>query len=423
MASVTLQLMTARRFAPLFATQFLGALNDNLYRTAMVFLIVYHLRGNDPDGSAMLAAVAGGVFILPFFLFSAVAGQLADVRDKAWVARVVKIAEIGIMAAGALALQNDSVAFLMVVLFAMGAHSAFFGPMKYSILPQHLNRNELLAGTGLVEAGTFLAILFGQMLGGLLSPGAAAWVVVLVAVLGLIASWSIPPAPPLVTNGRMSWNLFGQTAVLLKAAWRNRPVWRAIVGVSWFWALGAVLTSQLGPMVKIELGSTQSVATLCLTAFSVGIAVGSVGIGRFLRGRVTGRYAAASMVILSLALVDLYLSVSTFTPPTGGKLLSPTEFLGQPGAWRILLDLTVLAIAGGAYSVPLYALMQTASVEGERSRMIAANNILNAVCMVASAVIITALLGAGLGLAHLYLVLAGVSLIMALYCWKALRHS
>lgn len=420
MPPVTVQLLGARRFAPLFVTQFLGAFNDNLYRTVMTFLIVYHLTVDDPQAGAVLATVGAGLFILPFFLFAAIAGQVADVRDKAWVARMGKAAEVAIMAAGALALTHDSIPLLLFILFLMGAQSAFFGPMKYSILPQHLARHEVLAGTGLVEAGTFLAILFGQILGGLLSPSQAAWVVVLVAMLGLAASWAIPPAPPLVQNGRLSWNLFAETARLMKTAHANKTVWRAIVSLSWFWALGAVMTAQLGPLVRAELGASQSVATLCLAAFSVGIAAGSVLIGRLLRGRVTGRYCAASMVAVALALLDLVLAVRGFGS-AAPVLLEPGAFLAQPGAWRVLVDLTVLAVAGGAYSVPLYALMQTASAEGARSRMVAANNVLNAVWMVGATGISAALLGAGLRVTDICLVLAGFALLMAFYCWRGFR--
>lgn len=422
MPPVTVQLLGARRFAPLFATQFLGAFNDNLYRTAMTFLIVYHLLAHDPQAGAVLATVAAGLFILPYFLFSAIAGQVADVRDKAWVARMVKVAEVAIMAVGAFALTHDSIPLLLFILFLMGVHSAFFGPMKYSILPQHLAPRELLAGTGLVEAGTFLAILFGQILGGLFSPAQAAWGVVIVAVLGLAASWAIPPAPPLVASGRISWNLVAETAKLMRAARANRTVWRAIVSLSWFWALGTVMTAQLGPLVRAELGASQAVATLCLAAFSVGIAAGSVLIGRLLRGRVTARYAAASMVVVALALLDLVLAVRGFGPmsPT---LLSPEAFLARPGAWRVLADLTVLAVAGGAYSVPLYALMQTASAEGARSRMVAANNVLNAVWMVGATGISAALLGAGLRVTDICLALAGFALLMAFYCWRGFREA
>ena len=421
MPPVTVRLLGARRFAPLFATQFLGAFNDNLYRTAMTFLIVFHLKASDPAAGAALATVAAGLFILPYFLFSALAGQLADVRDKAWVARMVKVAEVAIMAAGAFALTHDSIPLLLFILFLMGVHSAFFGPMKYSILPQHLAARELLAGTGLVEAGTFLAILFGQILGGLFTPVQAAWGVVAVALLGLAASWAIPPAPPLVANGRLSWNLAAETVKLMKTARANRTVWRSILALSWFWALGTVMTAQLGPLVKAELGASQTVATLCLAAFSVGIAVGSVLIGRLLRGRVTGRYCAASMAVVALALFDLVLAVNAFRPAEAAGALSPHAFLASAGAWRLLADLTILAVAGGAYSVPLYALMQTASAEGARSRMVAANNVLNAVWMVAATGVSAALLGAGLRVTHICLVLAGFSLVMAAYCWGGFR--
>lgn len=428
MTSSTATLLASRRFAPLFATQFLGAFNDNLFRTAMTFLVVYRLLTHDAAGAGLVATLAAGLFILPYFLFSSLAGQIADVHDKAAVARWVKIAEIVIMAAGVLALHGDSVALLLAVVFLLGVHSAFFGPMKYAILPQHLHGHELLAGTGLVEAGTFLAILFGQIVGGLLPAETAAWAALGVAVLGWATSRAIPPAPPLVTSGRLGWNLAGETWALMRAAHANRPAFAALMGISWFWALGAVMTAQIGPLSKSYLGAAPAVATLCLTTFSVGIAVGSVVVARLLRGRISVRYAAPALVVLALALIDLVFAVRAFAPPPGASgtaapLLDVATFLARPAAWRVLADLAVLALAGGIYSVPLYAVLQTSGAPETRARMIAANNVMNAVFMVGATLLTSLVLLAGGTLPTLFAVLAGLSLVAAALTRAASRGS
>lgn len=430
MTSSTTPLLASRRFAPLFATQFLGAFNDNLFRTAMTFLVVYRLLAHDAAGAGLVATLAAGLFILPYFLFSSLAGQIADVHDKAAVARWVKIAEIVIMAVGVLALHGDSIALLLTVVFLLGTHSAFFGPMKYAILPQHLHGHELLAGTGLVEAGTFLAILFGQIVGGLLPAETAAWAALGVAVLGWATSRAIMPAPPLVTNGRLGWNLIGETWVLMRAARANRPAFAALMGISWFWALGAVMTAQIGPLSKSYLGAAPAVATLCLTTFSVGIALGSVVVARLLRGRISVRYAAPSLVVLALALIDLVFAVRAFAPPPGtaapgtaAPLLDVAGFLARPAAWRVLADLAVLALAGGIYSVPLYAVLQTSGAPETRARMIAANNVMNALFMVGATLLTSLVLLAGGTLPTLFTVLAGLSLVAAALTRAASRGS
>jgi MFS family permease len=378
-------LLTTRRFAPLFATQFLGAFNDNLYKTAMLFLITYRLMAADLTGAATLVTVAGGVFILPFFPFSALAGQLADALDKARIARWVKTAEIGIMAVGALALTHDSIPLLMLVLFLMGLHSTIFGPVKYAILPQHLGTGELLGGTGLVEGGTFLAILLAQILGGLLAPGTAALAVIIVAVFGWLAARFIPPAPPL-GSAEIDWNPLTSSSAVLRQAFANSQVRTAIIAISWFWALGAVYTSAFIPLVKGALGASETVATLFLTAFSIGIAIGSIGVSRLLRGRVSGRAAPWAAIGLALFSTDLYFAIGAMPPP-GVTPLAVTAILAQPAGWRVLADLFGLAVAGGVFSVPLYAILQTASDQGSRSRAVAANNIVNSAFMVAAALL------------------------------------
>ena len=383
-----LALISARRFGPLFATQFLGAFNDNLFKTALIFLVTFHLSAGDPVAAATLATVAAGVFIVPFVLFSGVAGEIADARDKAAIARWVKIAEIGFMALGAVALALESVPLALVVVFLMGAHSTIFGPVKYAILPQHLAPGELIAGTGLVEGATFVAILLGQIAGGLLPPGWAGPVAITVAVLGWLASRAIPSAPP-ASRAPIDWNPLTASRRALGEALGNRELAIATICISWFWALGAVYTSQFVPLARNDIGGSEGVATLFLAAFSIGVAIGSAGVGRLIGGRVTTRLSPWAGLIMAVAGIDLWFAAGAMAGGGGGHGAVGTaggvaSFLSDPRGWRILVDLTVIAIAGGVFSVPLYGILQTATDPASRSRAIAANNIVNAGFQVAA---------------------------------------
>lgn len=382
-------LLGSRRFGPLFVTQFLGAFNDNLFKTALIFLVTFHLRAGDPVGAATLATVATGVFILPFVLFSGIAGSMSDARDKAAIARWVKLAEIAFMALGAVALGLQSEVLALVVVFLMGVHSTVFGPMKYAILPQHLAADELLLGTGLVEGATFVAILLGQIAGGLLPPAVAGWVALGVAVTGYLSSRFIPPAPAQPGN-RIDWNPWRASKTALGQAFGNPQVRIATIAISWFWALGAVYTSQFVPLAKNDLGGDEGVATLFLAAFSVGVALGSAMVSRLLNHRVSARLAAPAGIVMALAGIDLFFAERAF----GGAAGDVAGFLADPRGWRVLADLTVLAVAGGIFSVPLYGILQTATAAGGRARAIAANNIVN------SAFQVTAVLGIGVAISR-----------------------
>jgi MFS family permease len=380
-------LLRSRRFGPLFVTQFLGAFNDNLFKTALIFLVTFHLRAGDPAGAATLATVATGVFILPFMLFSGIAGSLSDARDKAAIARWVKHAEIGFMALGAVALALQSEPLALVVVFLMGVHSTVFGPMKYAILPQHLQADELLLGTGLVEGATFVAILLGQIAGGLLPTGVVGWAAIGVAVIGWGSARLIPPAPP-SGDSRIDWNPWRASKTALGHAFANSHVRIATIAISWFWALGAVYTSQFVPLAKNDLGGDEGVATLFLAAFSIGVALGSALVSRLLDHRVSARLAAPAGLVMALAGIDLFFAERAF----GGAAGDVKGFLADPRGWRLLADLTVLAIAGGIFSVPLYGILQTATAAGGRARAIAANNIVN------SGFQVTAVLGIGVAI-------------------------
>jgi len=398
-------LLGQRRFGPLFATQFLGAFNDNLFKTAMLFLIIYHLLGNDLRGGATMVTAAAGVFILPFFLFSGIAGQLADAVDKAAVARGVKLAEIAILGVGALALAAQSIPLLFAVLFGMGTHSTLFGPVKYAILPQHLRPAELLAGTGLVEGGTFVAILLGQIAGGLLPTPWTGAVMLVVAVAGAATSRFIPAAPPIsagTTGRRIDWNPLRASRTVIAQSLTLRPVLYATIAISWFWALGAVFTSQFVPLVKGSLHASEPVATLFLATFTIGIAAGSVAASRLVGGRVSARAAPWGAVAMAVASIDLMLAIdhgvaghAVAVPAMAMTPVGLAAYLATPAAWRVLADLLVLSAAGGIFSVPLYAILQTAGGAETRAGAVAANNIVNAAFQVGGTLMAGSAVGAG----------------------------
>jgi MFS family permease len=428
-----IHLVRTRRFFPLFATQFLGAFNDNLFRTAMVMLVIYGIYG-DATREATFSAIAGGLFILPFFLFSALAGQLADANDKAMMIRVIKTVEIPIMIVGAAGLVIHNVPLLLAALFAMGIHSTFFGPIKYAILPQHLEADEVLGGTGLVEAGTYVAILGGILLGGVLvlqrPDGSfhaewAAVAVLVVALAGRITAAFVPAAPPsedaempgLPKRG-MDWHVIRASINLVRATLHIRRLYLAILAISFFWAMGAVLAAQFPPLVKNSLGSDQGVATLFLGIFSIGVAIGSVLVNWLLKGKVAARYAPASALAMGLFVLDLYRRVKGWPPAGGGELYTMAEFLRlSDGPW-IVADLLGVAIAGGMFVVPLYAFMTITVPKSETARTIAANNIVNSGFMVAATLILTAAVQVGVTVADTLLIVAVGSLLAAWLGWK-----
>ncbi len=413
-----LTLLATRRFGPLFATQFLNAFNDSFYKTAMLFLITYRLLAAAPTQAATLVTLSAGIFILPYLLFSGVAGSLADAVDKARVVRWVKTAEIGIMAVGAAALTIGSIPLLLAGLFAMGIHSTVFGPVKYAVLPQHLRAPELLGGTALVEAGTFVAVLVGQIAGGLIATPAAALAVLGIAVVGRLTAQALPPAPPAGTAPRFEWNPWTTSVAALRQAIANPPVRRAALSISWFWAFGAVFTSQFIPLVRHDLHGTEGVATLFLAAFSVGIAAGSLGVARLLGGRVSG--AAAPWAAAALAALSVELLFALRAMPPAPELLDARAMLATPQGWRILLDLTALAVAGGVFSVPLYAILQTASGAASRARAVAANNIVNAVFMVGASLLASIAVARGVAI-PVILMVTGLSALALLPMLLRLR--
>ena len=422
----SLHLLKTRRFLPLFTTQFLGAFNDNLFRTAMVMLVIYGIY-RDAEQEATFSAIAGGLFILPFFLLSALAGQLADAHDKARILRIGKTVEIVIRLFGAAGLFLHNIPLLLVALTAMGIHSTFFGPIKYAILPQHLEKGEVLGGTGLVEAGTYIAILGGTILGGLLvleRPDGtyhaewAALAVLLVAAIGRVAGGFVPPAPPVdepeipgYPRRGMDWHIIRASVTLVNGTLHIPRLFLAILSISFFWAMGAVLAAQFPPLVKNVLSADQSVATLFLAVFSVGVAVGSVAINRLLAGQVAAKFAPASALMMGVFVLGLYWLSYNWAPSP--ELVGIDTFLAYPLGWAVVLDLFGVAVAGGMFVVPLYAFLTTTVPKSETARTVAANNIVNSGAMVGATVILAGLILLGVSVAETLFLVAVGSLVAA----------
>lgn len=383
-------LLKTRRFLPLFVTQFLGAFNDNVFKNALVMLIAYKLANETGGNAQLLVTLAAALFILPFLLFSATAGQLADKIDRAKLARCTKIGEILLMGIAALGFYTDSIYFLLFVLFCLGTQATFFGPIKYALLPQHLQEHELIAGNAYIEAGTFLAILIGTILGGLLIMHEAgahfiSAAIVLVALAGYMTSRYIPDAPAPMPELTVSWNIPRETWRIIQHDRGNRRVFLSILGISWFWLVGATFLSQFPTYAKDVIGSDETVVTLFLTVFSVGIGIGSLLCNRLLKGKVESTHVSYAAFGITLFTLDLFFASGTAVHAGEGVWMNAWEFLRYASSWRILFDLLGVAVCGGIYIVPLYAIMQHDSDPNSRARTIASNNVINAVFMVLSA--------------------------------------
>lgn len=408
-------LLTERRFLPLFVTQFLGAFNDNLFKNALVFFATYQIY-NDIEAETRFSAIATGLFILPYFLFSALAGQLADTHDKTKIMRLIKFAEILIMIVGAAGIFVSSIELMLLALFGMGVHSAFFGPIKYAVLPQHLKEDEVLGGTGLVEAGTYVAILMGTIAAGLISARAAAFAVLGVALVGWLASLQIPPAPPL-TKLKVDYNIFRASYTLIAATTHIPRLYLAIIAISVFWTIAAILAVLFPPLVKNVFHAEKDVASVFLGIFSIGIAIGSVIINRLLKGTVSARYAPASVLVMAVFVLDFYLAASTWGSREG-PLAKTMTFLAEPWSWRILFDLAMISITGGMFVVPLYAFLTTTVAKSQTARTVAANNIVNSGFMVTGAVGIFVATHVGLSVLQALLVVLALAIVSAWCGWR-----
>jgi len=362
-------LLNKRRFLPIFATQFLNAFNDNFFKMAMVILATYTIY-DDPQIVASFNAWAAGIFILPFFLFSAMAGQLSDSIDKRRVILFVKTAEIVIMMIGAVGIYLENVPIMFGALFLITTQSTFFGPIKYGILPQHLEEDEVLAGTGFVEAGTYIAILSGTIVGGLMPPKMAAVGIIAVAFIGRFIAHYVPTAPPEEDAPKLQidWNIFRGSWRLLKSTMHVRRIAMAIWAISFFWAIGAVLGAQFPPMVKDSLGGDNTVATMFTAVFSIGIAIGSVAINRLLKGEVSAKFAPASVIVMGICVLILWWVVKGWER-SGTELIDWRAFLSLARGDFILLAILGISIFGGMFVVPLYAFLTTTVNKSETARI------------------------------------------------------
>jgi len=412
-------LLKTKRFLPFFITQFLGAFNDNVFKNAIAVLIGFEIFAQDKDAANLWVNIALALFIFPFFIFSGTAGQLADKYDKAKIMQWVKFFEIVIMVVAGLALYSKSVPFMVGVLFLMGTQSAFFGPAKYALLPQHLKAEELLGGNGLVEMGTFVAILMGTIAGGILIKlnfgiAIVTTTVILIAVAGFLASKKIPSAEIIDPKLKINWNFFTETKHVIKHSLENKVVFQSILGISWFWFFGATILTQMPNFASGNLGGNNQVFTLLLATFTLGVAIGSLFCEKLSGRKIEVGLVPFGAIGLTAFSVDLYFSGNQIA---SGELIGWIEFL-QRGDYAVLLDITFIGIFAGFYIVPLYALIQQRTEENIRSRVIAANNILNSGFMVLSAGLAILLLSLGFSVPELFLINGILNAIVVIYIIK-----
>lgn len=416
------RLLGERRFAPFFWTQFLGAMNDNVFKIGFTSLVTYQtalFSGVDAKTAAFLISA---IFILPFVLFSATSGQIADKYDKAMLTRFVKTFEIGVMLIGGAGFWLHSAPLLYLCTFLMGVHSTLFGPVKYSYLPQHLAKTELVGGNGMVEMGTFVAILVGTIIGGeaagFVEHGAVvlACACVAIALVGRAVSAWVPTTPAPQADLKINWNPFSETWRNLKIARENRTVFLSLLGISWLWFVGATFLSSFFNFSKDVLSASPDVVTVLLGTFSIGIGLGSMLCERLSKRRIEIGLVPLGSIGMSVFGIDLFFA--SHAMPSAGHLLRVGEFVAIPANWRVLADLFLLAMFGGFYSVPLYALIQSRSQPSHRARIIAANNILNSLFMIVSALMAMALTSAGVSIPGLFLVTALLNIVVATYIYS-----
>ncbi|MEC9375610.1 MAG: MFS transporter [Pseudomonadota bacterium] len=410
-------LLIQRRFGPFFLTQFLGAFNDNVFKNALLLMLAFQFTDEFDLSTDTLINLSAGLFILPFFFLSATAGQLADKYDKAHLIRMIKLMEIVIMLLAAIALWQQNLFALIALLFLMGVQSSLFGPAKYGILPQLLDRRELLGGNGLIETGTFLAILLGTALGAILigieETGRlfVAVIVVVIACAGYLSSRAMPAEPAIAPDLTINWNPITETTRVLRYACQSRIIFLSIIGISWFWFIGALYVAQLPNFSRLFLGGNEQVVALLLSIFSIGVSLGALMCERLSGRQINIGLVPCGSIGLIVFGLDLALQPSIFFD---GNLLGAMDWSRQPGAWRVALDIFFLGSFAGIYIVPLYASIQQRSDPKYRARVIAANNILNALFMVLASTLAIVFLAAGFSIPELFLLVAILNGIVAL---------
>ncbi len=403
-------LFLSPRFWPLFSVQFIGAFCDNIFRNALLMYVTFVLADRVGMNSALMVSMAGGIFILPYFLFSATAGQLADKYEKPFLTRRIKFIEIFLALAAGISLLSNNIYIMFTTLFFMGVQSAFFGPIKYSLLPELLREDELVAGNGYVEAGTFIAILLGSICGGLLvvTPNGPVYVtIVLTALSGLAFILSRKIQSTGISNAaiKIDFNMLHSTLPLIRDAYANTPVWRCIMGISWLWFVGSIYLTMFPSYVKDVLHDEQTLAVSFMAIFSIGIGIGAMLCHKLLRGHISPQYVPVAAIGMTIFGMLIY----WFSDP--GSLVP------------ITLSLLGLSICGGLFSVPLYAILQARSDSAYRARIVAANNIVNAVCMVGASIYMGLLLDQGHSIPHIFLITAFLGIIVAAYTGQLVRES
>lgn len=419
-------LFIRRSFLPLFITQFLGAFNGNLFKNAAIVLILYRLGSEQATGGKVLATLALALFVLPFFLFSATAGQIADRFDKTRVIQASKLLELAAAIVAAIALACGLPAMLLGALFLLGTQAALFGPLKYGILPELLDETDLLGANGLIEAGTFLAILAGTIMGSLTVLEEHGILIVQAGVLfaaaaGWLASLAIPPTQAKAPGLALGWNFPHLTWVLLREAGKTPSLLSLIMGVSWFWLAGATYLTQFPAFAKDALHAGPDVVSLFLGMFSLGICVGSLLCQRLFRGRASLRLAPIGLLGMAAFGLDFVLSAQPL-----GDGMAPFadigDFLTAPQSWHLLIDLLAISIAAAVYVVPLYTLLQQRADPGHRARVIAANNVMNALFMTVAAGLAALLLGSGVTIKGLLGGMAAANVVVAAMQYRQSRE-
>lgn len=406
--SGVVSLLKSKRFLPLFITQFLGAFNDNAFKNAFLIWFTYDVAVKTRADAGMMVSIAAGLFILPFFLFSATAGQLADKYERAWLTQKIKQVEIILMVLCAVCFYVQSIAGLLAILFMMGMQSTFFGPIKYSLLPEHLKDDELISANGLIEGGTFLSILLGTIFGGLvirMDDGVTllSLCVIAFAVMGWVASRSIPKTHIGDATLTIRWNIVVQTWKMIGYAQQERTVWLSIIGISWFWLVGATFLTQFPVYTKEVIGGNEHIVTLFLTLFSVGVGVGSMLCNKLLKGKINGRLVPYGSFGMSVSIIIFFFASMLYVNTPDGIIGVP-EFMTSGGvAWLIIGSLLLLSVFSGIYIVPLYAIMQHRSDEKYLARIIAANNVMNALFMVVATLFAIAVFAMGFDVTELLL--------------------
>jgi len=406
--------LLTKRFLPLFLTQFLGAFNDNLFRQAVIILITFRFAAEVSIAPPILTNLAVGLFILPFFLFSALAGQLADKFEKSNQIIWIKLWEIILMVIGAFAFYAESLTLMIIVLAGLGLQSTFFGPIKYGILPDLMKRSELLTANALVEAATFVAILLGLVIGGMLvlSEGGLTQVsffMIAIAVIGTLTGRMVPKTGPAAPSLKININIFASTGQLLKSSWNNDISRRAIIGISWIWLLGTIFIAQIPDTVKNRLGGDEQIVTLFMACFSLGIGAGSLICSRLLKGTISAKLAKPALwVLATITAVMVFLLPATAPADTAIGL---TVFLQSPSNIIITLLMIGIAVGAGIVIVPLYAILQDKTDRQERSRTMAATNIVNSGFMAIGSLVAAAMIGAGVSSPQVLLITGIANLI------------